>query len=367
MKPVRFLFFLTILAVMASCNEFSVTEEGSEFPIEMSPGVDVNTKAPIDGTTFPTTRSMKVSAYYNAPSGRGTSANYFSNTRFTRNSDGVWAAMNTKYWPFNCTAGSNPQGTLDLFAYSVSDDGTGACDVVGYTPSYHLTNVAQGCTVVVPDNFTNQYDMIFGRSAGCTRTTTGTAVQKAVPMTFRHAMACIIFTASCNVERNTTNNTGITITSIVLEDAYYGGTVAMDATQAAGSQCTWTSLTGRHGPAASNAGFSLSMSNYEVPTTLMDITTAGNHMGIGGVGIVVPEQAVTKFYINYTLHNGKNDAGQAVDNNLTYIYTIPNTVDSGQWLEGKKYNYRIAFTLTGITITPTVTDWTPQNVAVPIQ
>ena len=354
-----------------SCNELSIVEEqDAEFAISMSPGVDVTTKAAIDGTTFPTTRSMKVSAYYNAPSGRGTSANYFSNTRFVYNStDQVWAAEDTKYWPFNCTAGSDPQGTLDFFAYSVSDNGTGACDIAGYSPTY-LTNVAQGATVVVPDNFTNQYDMIFGRSTGCMRTTSGTAKQKAVPMTMRHAMALIVFTASCNVERNTTTNTGITINSIVLEDAFFGGTVAMNCTAAAGSQCTWSSLTGQHGPSASasanKAGFSLSMSNYDVPTTIMNIASSGNHMGIGGVGILVPEQSVTKFYITYTLHNGKNDAGTAVDNTLTYLYEIPSTVDSGKWLEGKKYNYRIAFTLTGITITPTVTDWTPQAVDVPI-
>lgn len=365
MKPVHYLFMLAAMALMFSCNEISVNEE-AEYLISMSPGVDVTTKAPIDGTVFPTTRSMKVSAYYNAPSGRGTSANYFSNTRFTY-SGGIWAATDGKYWPFNCTAGANPQGTLDLFAYSVSDNGNGACDVAGYTPTYHLDNVAQGCTVVVPDNFSNQYDMLFGRSAGCTRTTSGTAVQRAVPMTMRHAMACLIFTASCNIPREAATNSGITIKSIVLENAYFGGTVAMNGTASAGSQCTWSSLTGQHGPSVSNAGFSLSMSDYDVPGELMDISAAGNHMGIGGVGIVVPEQAVTRFYITYVLHNGKDDAGNNVDNTLTYLYDIPSTVDSGQWLEGKKYNYRIAFTLTGITITPTVTDWTPQNVAVPLQ
>lgn len=364
MKLVRFLPLLAVLAVVFSCNELTMSEE-SEYPIFMSPGVDVVTKAAIDGTTFPTSRSMKVSAYYNAPAGRGTSGNYFSNTRFTYNS-GIWAATDTKYWPFNCTAGADPQGTLDLFAYSVSDDGTGACDVAGYAPTYHLpsgspgTNVSLGCTVAVPDNYSYQYDMLFGRSANCTRTTSGSAVQKAVPMTMRHAMALVIFTASCNIERNTTNNTGITINSIVLEDAYYGGTVAIDATASAGNQCAWSLTPG------TQHNFSLSMSAYDCPTTLMDITASGNHMGIGGVGILLPEQQVTKMYITYTLHNGKNDAGQNVDNTLTYIYVIPTNVDGGYWLEGKKYNYQIAFTLTGITITPSVTDWSPQNVSVPL-
>lgn len=376
MKLARFLPLVAALALALSCNELTTSIE-SEYPIFMSPGVDVATKSAIDGQVFPTTRSMKVSAYYNAPSGRGTSANYFSNTRFTYNpSTGIWAATDTKYWPFSCTEGATPQGTLDLFAYSVSDDGTGACDVAGYTPSYHLpagapgTNVAQGCTVVVPDNFSNQYDMLFGRSTSRTRTTSGSNVDRAVSMTMNHAMALIIFSASCNVARDPDSNFGITINSIVLEDAYYGGTVAIDATQPVGSQCTWYPLTGQHGPSASNAGFSLSMSNYDVPTSMMDITAAGNHMGIGGVGILVPEQQVTRFYITYTLHNGKDDAGNPVNNTLTYIYQIPTSgtysVDGGYWLEGKKYNYQIAFTLTGITITPSVTNWTAQNVAVPI-
>ena len=61
----------------------------------------------------------------------------------------------------------------------------------------------------------------------------------------------------------------------------------------------------------------------------------------------------TNFVINYTL-NG---------NNYDFVYSVAPVLE-----KGKKYTYAITFTLTEITIAPSIADWTPVDataVAVP--
>ena len=280
---------------------------------------------------------MNVSAYYNAPSGMSTSGDYFSNTQFTKMSDANrWRATDAKYWPQN--------GTLDLFAYSA--DGL-SCGNTSYTPTYHLANVARGVTLSVADNYSTQCDILFGRVAAATRDASGNAMQ------MRHAEACIIVAASSTVAYNSTTNVGVTLDAVTVNSVKCSGTLAIDATQAAGSQCTWSSLGSSHDLSIKTTGGSTALA-YNVPTTPMDITAAGNHMGIGGVGLVVPEQAQTSLTIVYTIHNGKNASGGNLNNTVAYSYTC---TPGSTWDEGKKYVYYIGFTMNEIIINPTVTDW----------
>ena len=300
------------------------------------------TKAgPIDGTVFPNSYNMVVSAYYNAAEGEST--NYFSGITFSRNaSTGRWDEA--KYWPMS--------GTLNLLAYSAND---GTNNVVSAAPVYQAKNT-DGVTLTVTDNRTAQVDILHSQVEEKVWEATG------VPMQFKHAQAALAFVAKSNVAYNATRNEGITITKITINDAKYSGTLAISKTEAAGTApengyCVWSALGSQAAKDLPAVG-----AGYNVPAAYLDVTSAGNHFGIGGTGIMVPEQAQTSFTIFYTLHNGKaSDGTTNLDNALQYTHAL-----SGDWIEGKKYVYELNFTLNKIEVTPTVLDWNNESSEVKI-
>lgn len=336
MKKTILLFAAAAVLLAVGCSEINeVSTVSEQDPVEIMPLNGPSTRAAIDGTTFPEARTLIVSAYYNAV--RGDSQNYFANSTFARNASGKWSCSGgAKYWPL--------RGTLDLFAYSI--------DGLSQSNQAYLSNNAQGVSFNISNNGTQQTDILYGRVTAASRVAAGN------PMTMKHAQALIVFTAQSNVAYNATNNYGITITSIVLENAYYSGKLAIDGSAAAGSQCTWSSLGNQQNKTLPTVSSGDTKIPYNVPASAPAITASGWHMGIGGYGILVPEQNQTRFYITYVLHNGKDNSGNNVDNTLTYQYDC-----SGTWDEGKKYIYAISFTLNEIIVVPSVTDWTASTVA----
>ena len=341
-----------VLVTTASCVEHQDLMPSSGEAIAISPLSGTATKAAIDGTTFPADRTMTVTAYYNAPAGLGTSANYFTATTFAKDGD-VWAATpDPKYWP----AG----GTLDLFAWSA--DGL---TIVSRT---YPAKVADGVTVAVPDNATAQTDII---ACGVRATA---KVASGVPMAFRHAQALVCFTAGSEVPYNAGTNYGITINSITLKGAKYSGTLKMGATnellQAIDGDATaedgyflWKDLASQADKALPTNTVASVKLPYNVPENPMDITAAGNHFGIGGIGILVPEQTQTRFVVEFTLHNGYDAENNPINNAQTFEYTC-----TGSWKEGIKYVYQMSFGFDEITVSPTMVDWnaqTPVEVEIP--
>lgn len=354
MKKIYLLFFLAALS--AACMEVSepgMTPSGDEMSV--STFVGPQTKVPIDGTALPTDRTLKVSAYWNAPSGRGTSANYFSNVTFSEDATGTnkWRGGTKSGTTFTSAPRYWPQtGTLDIFAYSANGL---TCGAVSGTQTY-MTKVADGVTLNIENNSTIQTDILFGRVAAATKVTGGNS------LTLRHAQALLVWTAESEVAYNATTNYGITLDAIKLEDAFFAGKLVIDGTAAAGSNCSWD-FTGQS-KVASRALLNLSNSSvlaYNVPSTAAIVGsstvsgTAGWNLGLGGRGIMVPEQSATRFYVEYTIHNGFDDASNRIDNKVSALYTC-----SGTWDEGKKYIYKIHFTMNEIIVTPTVTDWANQ-------
>lgn len=352
MKKLFFIPLLLATVLVQSCLDVNAPlSEQSPEEMSVKAYVGPQTKDPIDGTTLPADRTLKMSAYWNAPTGRGTSANYFSNVTFSEDASGTnkWRGGTKSGSTFTSAPRYWPQtGTLDLFAYSANGL---ACGAVNGTQTYKA-KVADGVTLSIEDNNTTQTDILFGRVAAATRVDGGNA------MTLRHAQALLVWTAESTVAYNATTNYGITLNAIKLEEAYFSGTLAIDGTAAAGSNCTWSSLGNK---AASRTlqttDAAATKIPYNVPATAVAVTTSGWHLGLGGKGIMVPEQAATRFYVEYTIHNGKDDAGVNIDNNVTALYTC-----SGTWDEGKKYIYKIHFNQNEIIVTPTVTDWANQTV-----
>lgn len=323
-------FALLALVAAPSCAEDD--DVRTRHDILLSPQAEASTKAPIDGTAMPAGRTMVVSAYYNAE--RGESGNYFTGVGFSK-ATSTWTAAGTpRYWPFD--------GTLDFLMYSH--------DGLSVTPVWE-DKVTAGVTLAVADNGTIQTDILHGRLGRQARASGGN------PVVMRHAQALVMFTASSEVGYDASSNYGITIERIALEGARYSGTVhvAFDAMQD-GGWCSWSDLASRQDKDVPNAGGAMAFP-YDVPAEAVDIRTAGCHLGIGGAGILLPEQPAVGICVYYKLHNGYDDAGNAIDNTLQKALTL-----SESWKEGKKYVYELHFIMDEIVVRPTVTDWANREV-----
>ena len=297
--------------------------------LELLPVTDAPTKAAIDGSGFPTDRSLVVSAYFNSE--RSDRGNYFNNTSFRRDaSSGTWSAVDPKYWP----AG----GSLDIFAYS--------CDGLTVTNQTYPSKWSDGVTITLSDNRTQQTDVLFGHFADNTRIASGN------PMTMRHACALLVFTARSNIAYDASSNVGVTINKITVENAYYSGRLSVNATAALYSQCTWDNLGSQGNKDLPSVGSSAVNLPYNVPTSSASVTADGWHMGLGGAGILVPEQAQTRLCIEYVLHSGTDDDGNRIDNTMLYQWDC-----SGTWEEGHKYVYDLRFQANQIEIVPSVLNW----------
>lgn len=311
---------IPIIAVLlaSSCNMNRLDVPSMDIPVSTSIACAPSTKAPLTVTVLPTSRAVVMAAYHNAQ--QGSSANYFKDVTFSYSTGTFWAC--DKYWPLN--------GSLDFLGYSLDNNSrvssvTWGTGTKGYTSSVQLT---------LADNHTNQDDLLVGGSAANTSSSTA--------MALKHAQSLLTFKARANVAYNATTNMGITITDLKVNNAYYSGTVL--CTRSGGDIIFAWSAMGSQQTAMTLPAFA--------STNLTSTTSFASLNGTPGV-LVVPQDA-TAFTVYYTLHNGKDDKGNNIDNPMQYTY---NPTSGATWDPMKKYVYNIDMTLTGITVSLSITDW----------
>ena len=334
------LFFLAAAAVaLASCSNDDTTAVNSSAsqanqPKEISLFA-VNqkaTRAAVDGTTFPTTLDMMVTAYQVEATG-GSAAVYFDATPFKYQYAGgsdsdagtYWGGDPAKYWPLT-------PAYINFLAIANAN----ADNATGVTWG---TNKADQVTIVMSDNSTEQRDLMYARGDGeVTQSDNTLTFPEKVDMQFKHAQAWIDF----KVKANSTTETAITINSITLTGAKYNGKYTV----------THTAYNDKTGQRVAGAWTDLGdPKNVEVPgwtaaaLSSSDFTTVGNGL------MIVPDDAAagdfTSFTIAYT-YDGKD---------YSYTYT-PATTNVEQ---AKHYIYEITFQLHEIYINPSVEDWEDQT------
>jgi len=314
-KEISFFAVLSLALSLAACQKNTgEVSAGGEKLVCISPVTTSVTKAPVAGTSFPDNRTMILSAYYNAD--EGTSANYFSGVSFVK-AGGFWTSG--KYWPAN--------GSLDMLAYSA--------DGLSVDPTYD-TNVSEGVTLDIPDNSSVQCDILWGYASDRRYSSEGTAIS------FKHAGASIAFTAKSNIAYNAGTNIGITIESIVLNAVQSSGMVKLNSDLT----CVWSDL-------GDTTDITLPglTDGYHIPAKAVDLSETP--FGIGEKGLLVLPQTSTSFTVTYTIHNGKDDSGNKMDNKgLKFTYDI-----DGDWVYAKKYVYALRFELNSISVIPSITDW----------
>ena len=321
---------LAVLALM-SCTKVENKFEGKSNEIAFAALTMPNTKAAVDGTAFPTTLDMMVTAYQVEATG-GAAAVYFGATPFkyqyvgglASGSGSYWGGSPAKYWPLTAA-----YINFLAIANANADNNTGVT---------WGTNKADDVEIFMADNSSAQRDLMYARGDGAvTQSGNSLTFPSKVDMQFKHAQAWIDF----KVKAKTTTETAITVNSITLTGAKYNGTYTVthtnyDAKTSQSVAGAWTAL----GDAQN-----IAVPNWSATALTTDFVTVGNGL------MIVPDDAATgdftSFTINYTF-DGK-----------TYTYTY--TPASTQVEQAKHYIYEITFQLHEIFINPSVADWADQS------
>lgn len=321
MKKYLFLISVAGLAI-TSCTQ--VTDEFTGAPesreIAFKAFTTPNTRAAVDGTTFPTTLDMKVAAYQVEATG-GSAGTYFAATTFSKGTT-YWEGSPKKYWPLTAA-----YINFLAIANANADNNTGVT---------WGSDKADEVEIVMADNSTAQRDLMYARGNGAVTQDGNTLTfPDKVDMVFKHAQAWIDF----KVKAKTDVETAITINSITLTGAKYAGTYTV----------THTNYDAKESQAVAGAWSALGdAKNITIPFNTA-LTTSLVQVGSGLM--IVPDGTAaddfTSFTINYTFD------GKA----YTYTYT-PATKSVDQ---AKHYIYEITFQLHEIFINPTVTDWEDQS------
>lgn len=371
-----FLFSVAALAFCACSSDEVVSENSAanQQPKEISfaPLNKVNTRAAVQGTTFPTTNTMEVKAYQTQPS----TAEYFTKTTFTyqflggaldaTNNSSYWGGKPARYWPLSAAK-------LNFFAVS----GAGV-DASHITITDLLASASVAYTTTNSYSETTQSDIMyaFGREA-VTQAGNILTFPSKVDMTFHHALALINF----QIKAGNTASTAIKIKKIELNGARYTGTLAITNTNAATEAGAWSAkvdwtpegvvdnvkvpnIGDETNPVALTTGLAPANSDPAVPTdwaSLMIIPSTQT--------ATVTQYGFTTIKITYVL-DSKEYTYEYAPAGWTDDDSNPSTPDvaTPTYVEaGKKYTYQITMTLHEILINPVVTDWTdgtgsPSNV-----
>lgn len=301
-------------ALFAACNKTEVVYTDGPQEIAMFAVSNTATKAPVTGTAYPDD-NMQVAAYLAS----GTAGNYFGQTKFVKGS-GTYVGSPAQYWPVT-------DATINFLA--VSEAKTPAVTTI----TFDATTPASAAKVVLADNSSAQYDLMYAAGQGVKTSST----PEAVDMVFKHALSWICF------EVKATGADKITVKSITLNGAVYNGTLDLTNNEYA-KTTAYESVNASVAPSWSSKGGA-----KDVLVSDANYLCTDSYVSYGTGLLVVPNAATTAgFTIVYS--TGAGDI----------TYTANFTKPTEGWVAGKKYTYQIGFgALAQIEINPTVTDWDP--------
>lgn len=337
MKKYLYLIPVAALAMTACTNEsdeFVGSPESRE--ISFMPVNQNATRAAVEGTDFPTTLDMMVTAYQVEATG-GSAGVYFDATPFKYQYAGGSASGAGSYW------GGDPARYWPLTAAYINFLAIANANADNATGVTWGTDKADQVTIAMDDNSTAQRDLMYARGdAAVTQSVNTLTFPSKVDMVFKHAQSLIAF----RVKAADDASEAVHVDKITLNNAYYAGTFTVTHTgyNAKTSQSVdgvWTSPD--------------SKKNLDVPGST-DKSIADDSWTNAGSVMVVPnptqstppatDPSFDSFTITYTFDS------------KTYTYTyIPETPSNRVLTKATKYIYDITFKLHEIFINPSVTPW----------
>ena len=336
--------FIAALAIvaMASCtkNEISQSTRTNEIKFT-TPVLARHTKSQeITTTTYPTTASFNVYAWYNSEAAftASTASAYMENVKVdydatdfdASNGSGAWVPSLKYYWP--------KQGVLSFDAYSPN----------GLSGTVTATAL-DGIKVVgheVSTTLDNQQDFLYAKRALNKQSSysDGNDTYDGVDIAFNHALAVVKFTAKTNA--NYSGTTFVKIKDIKIQAINNQGTFEQkESTTSPG----WSAQTG------SKEYVALTAANFDASLNLS--TTP---VDAGSTVIVLPQDFVAstqKLYIEYYLKTDATGAKPILQKAELDFYNSTALADGNKWEMGKRYTYNIVIGLDEIYFAPSVENW----------
>lgn len=295
-----------------SCSDTEYIGSRSREEITLRPAAEPVTRAAITGTDMPDGFHIWLSTYLSDETEAVNNRNYFTNVEYAKDVS-VWKSATPHYWPL--------QGTLDFLGIATDP-------ALGISCTWNASRNTSRVDVDVPDIYASQTEVLYAASYPLA------GVHASVPMSFYHSQALLIFKA-----RASTLNL-IKVTDITIHDVYTDGTLTVKT----------------DGPLIAEWDFSSSTpADKAVHKPALDYELEpGDTFLPFGSELLLPEQLNKTFTVSF---KQRANTGIAWDSDLVVEQTFTFDDVFRMWQMGKKYIYNIDFTLTGITVTPSIEDW----------
>lgn len=353
MKKYLFLASVAALSFTACTNEteeFTGTGSANQqkeialFAVNQGTTRAASSHGAIEGTTFPTTLDMKVTAWEQGATGR----DFFGATDFKYNyaggttgaSHGWWGGDPARYWPLS------PCYVNFLAITNANDDNaTGVTWGNSGTDAY-----ASKVAVAMEDNYaigTKQHDFLYAIGHGqVTQSGNALSFPDKIDMTFKHAQAYLVF----QVKAADAASMAIKIKNIEIYGARFAGTATINHTNYNAQAGQATTL--YWNPTTQTNEYKCVLNDQTAKADeAASVALTQSFVQMGKI-IVVPnmsavdtyqDNGTTKIKITYYLDSKEN----------TYEYEL----DNDTYKAGYKYVYDITFKLHEIYINPSVQDW----------
>ena len=253
------------------------------------------------------------------------------NVRVTRPAGGDWTYSPTKYWP---------QGKVSFFAYAPYDTDAAV--------SVSCGTGAPRVTYAVPDAVADHRDLLLSTPA-LDRTKEGGRV----PLTFRHALAAVVFEAS--VDGTLSEGQSIRITGIRLGKFLHKATCHHELPDAI-TQTLATDAADREYALSEADGTLQGNSLVAVYPVYQPVSSAT------GCAMLWPQQIDDDDLLTVTVRYTSN----GVTRESAIVRNIGDFVVSGSIEASKRYVFRLKFTPFGeMALTCVVQDWNQETIDVP--
>lgn len=306
----------TVMILAGCANDENGTDDNWNGEIRLSSGVTTQTRANTQATQI-----LNRETVYAWADKTSSTPDYIKAWTLTAGGSGSFTAVTPQYYP---TDGSN----LDLYALHGNFS-----PVIGESAAFPAGAVVHSVEADQSNTDMKAYaksDLLYAVKKGVARS------KEAVALTFYHMLSKVEVALKSGDGNPELTGAVVTIVGTKLKADFTPDKAADIANQSA--RAGMITLTGTSNEAAS----------IKIKTvTTADFDSNSDY----GEAVVLPKQTIAKDapFIQVTLAN-----------NAVFSYKIPDA--SGLTLEsGKKYTYKITVNQTGLSVTSTIADWTPEE------
>ncbi len=336
----KIFFALAAVAALAACSKVENTYDDVQKEISFAPVAKNITKSMVTTTTFPTSESFNVWAWYKQLPAATTIADwqaaneidnqwYIVEKPFVNKDATTWKGQTSYYWPKLGSllfAGYYPTSLAGNVSYEFENNSTGGRNKMIFSGIYQSSVADTGYSE----------DIMYFNMTGVS------SAAGPVAVVFRHALSWI----TVNVKKST-DSPKIVIDEIKFTQVNDKGTGTVD-NSAANNEIVWVT----EGNVSAETVFG---NNVELGTDATKLIEP----------LFIPQTMNGEMVITYTVYSSDTEYFQETYRANLNSYKTSGGTEMSKWEPAKHYTYNIEIGTSEILIEPTVQEW--ENVEVPVE